>query len=314
MGAYSQELQKKLIGPVHHEHRQNFYQRMYFIRRFEETLLELFDQGLLNGTTHACIGQEANAVGVISHLRSGDHIFSNHRCHGHYLAWSGDALGLAGEIIGNDEGICGGIGGSQHLCREGFKSNGIQGGIVPAATGIALAMKLQQQSGISVVFIGDGTLGQGVVYESANIASLWQVPLLIVLENNEWAQSTPIHLNFAGSITERFASFGIEHERISSTEVDQIHEVAHEAVSSVRERRKPFALIIDTYRLCHHSKNDDNRPQDEVEERAKFDPILLAKRHLTPEEYQRLEHEVDQHLTCVFEQAQAQSIAKKTLS
>ncbi len=109
---------------------------------FEETLLALFDEGLLNGTTHACIGQEADCVGVIEHLRDGDHIFSNHRCHGHYLARTGTRCGLLAEIMGKPEGVCGGIGGSQHLCAPGFKSNGIQGGIVPTAAGIALAMKL----------------------------------------------------------------------------------------------------------------------------------------------------------------------------
>ena len=151
----------------------------------------LFERGLLNGTTHACIGQEADAVAIMEHLGDDDHVFSNHRCHGHFLARTGDALGLMAEIMGKPEGVCGGIGGSQHLCAPGFMSNGVQGGIVPNAAGIALAKQLDGSAGLSVVFIGDGTLGEGATYETLNLASLWRLPLVVVLEDNEWAQSTP---------------------------------------------------------------------------------------------------------------------------
>ena len=117
------------------------YRKMRFIRRFEETLLGLFEEGLLQGTTHACIGQEADSVAIMEHLEPGDHVFSNHRCHGHYLARTGDALGLLAEIMGKRSGMCAGIGGSQHISSKAgdFKSNGIQGGIVPTAAGIAMA-------------------------------------------------------------------------------------------------------------------------------------------------------------------------------
>jgi len=189
---------ERLVGVAGEPHEQRLYRRMRFIRRFEERLLGMFEEGLLNGTTHACIGQEADCVGVIEHLRPGDHIFSNHRCHGHYLAWTGDAFGLLGEIMGKPAGVCGGIGGSQHLCAPGFKSNGILGGTVPAAAGIALAMKLAGNDGISVSFIGDGTFGEGVLYETLNISALWGLPLLVVVENNGYAQSTPLAVNFAG--------------------------------------------------------------------------------------------------------------------
>ena len=188
----------RLVGGPDEPRAERLYWRMRFIRRFEETLLALFEKGLLNGTTHACIGQEADAVAIVEHLRDGDHVFSNHRCHGHFLAWTGDALGLLAEIMGKPEGVCGGIGGSQHLCAPGFKSNGIQGGIVPTAAGIALAEQLDGDGGLSVVFIGDGTLGEGVVYETLNLASLWQLPLLLVLEDNGWSQSTPTSVNLAG--------------------------------------------------------------------------------------------------------------------
>ena len=144
---------------------ERLYGEMVFIRRFEETLLELFSLGKLTGTTHTYIGQEANAVGVIDHLdRERDVILSNHRCHGHYLSFTGDAFGLLCEVMGKAAGTCSGKGGSQHLCKGNFYSNGVLGSIVPVATGAALAEKVKGTGGISVVFLGDGTLAQGVVW------------------------------------------------------------------------------------------------------------------------------------------------------
>src|SRR3954454_17981721 len=144
---------ERLMGAFGEPRDTRLYRRMRFVRRFEETVLALFEEGLLTGTTHACIGQEANGVGLMEHLGEEDHLFSNHRCHGHFLAWSGDAFGLLAEIMGKPEGLCGGIGGSQHICAPGFKSNGVQGGIVPAAAGIAWAMQLSGSNGLSVVFL-----------------------------------------------------------------------------------------------------------------------------------------------------------------
>lgn len=271
----SSALDSRLVGRDAEPKFERFYRRMRFIREFEERLLGLFDQGLLNGTTHACIGQEANAVAIMEHLGARDHVFSNHRCHGHFLARTGDGLGLIAEIMGKPEGVCGGIGGSQHLCAPGFKSNGIQGGIVPAAAGIALANQLDCSDGVSVVFIGDGTLGEGLVYETLNLASIWRLPLLIVLEDNQWAQSTPSRLTLAGGIPERFAAFGIPVAEIDSTDVVAIESLAAESVAATRESGAPMALVIHTYRLCHHSKNDDDRPRHEVEARWALDPLAV---------------------------------------
>jgi TPP-dependent pyruvate/acetoin dehydrogenase alpha subunit len=283
---------ERLTGSQDDARDELLYRRMCFIRRFEERLLELFDTGLLNGTTHACIGQEADCIGVLDHLRDDDHVFSNHRCHGHYLARTGDARGLLAEIMGLPDGVCAGIGGSQHLAAPGFKSNGVQGGIVPAAAGIALANELSGSDAISTVFIGDGTLGEGIVYETLNLASLWQLPLLIVLEDNGWSQSTPSHLNLAGSMRARFEAFGLAVEEIESTDVLEISPVAERAISYVRERRAPCAVIIHTYRLCHHSKNDDSRPREEVEARWALDPLIVHGRRLELEARQRIDAEV----------------------
>jgi TPP-dependent pyruvate/acetoin dehydrogenase alpha subunit len=268
------------------------YRRMRFIRHFEERLLALFEEGLLNGTTHACIGQEADCIAVMEHLGEQDHVFSNHRCHGHYLARTGDARGLMAEIMGRPDGVCAGIGGSQHLSAPGFKSNGVQGGIVPAAAGIALGNQLSGSDAVSVVFIGDGTLGEGIVYESLNLASLWQLPLLIVLEDNGWSQSTPSHMNLAGSMRARFEAFGLHVEEVDSTDVLEISPVAERAVSRVRTDGGPCALIIHTYRLCHHSKNDDNRPVDEVNARWALDPLAVHGARLATDVRRQIDDDV----------------------
>jgi acetoin:2,6-dichlorophenolindophenol oxidoreductase subunit alpha len=284
---------ERLLGSDEDLRDELLYRRMRFIRRFEERLLELFDGGVLNGTTHACIGQEADAVAVMEHLSDEDHVFSNHRCHGHYLARTGDARGLLAEIMGRPEGVCAGIGGSQHLAAPGFKSNGVQGGIVPAAAGIALAHELSGSDAISVVFIGDGTLGEGVVYESLNLAALWRLPLLIVLEDNGWAQSTRGSANLAGSMRGRFEAFGIDVEEIDSTDVVELSAVAERAVWRVREQRRPCGLIIHTYRLCHHSKNDDNRPREEVQARWALDPLAVHGVRLEPAARETIDAELD---------------------
>ncbi|MGH3048656.1 MAG: thiamine pyrophosphate-dependent dehydrogenase E1 component subunit alpha, partial [Gaiellaceae bacterium] len=226
------------------------YARMFLIRRFEETLLDLFARGEMAGTTHTCIGQEADGVAVVSCLDPArDVVVSNHRCHGHYLALTDDVDGLLREVLGREGGVCGGKGGSQHLCAGNFYSNGILGSTVPLATGIALAQRESGVGGIATVFIGDGTLGQGVVYESLNIASLWNLPLLVVLEHNGYAQSTPSHLQLAGDVEARAAAFGIETERLDTTDVVAIQESARRAVEHVRGTGAPFFLVLDTYRF-----------------------------------------------------------------
>ena len=170
------------------------------IRNVEEKLLELFKDGYLNGTVHTCIGQELIGVFISKYLNENDHIVSNHRGHGHYLSRFKDIEGLIAEVMGKRSGCSGGYGGSQHLFNSNFLSNGIQGGMVPIATGIGLYYRLKNTSNISIAYIGDGTLGEGILYESLNIASKWNIPLLIVMENNRYAQSTSIDQTFAGDI------------------------------------------------------------------------------------------------------------------
>lgn len=255
---------------------EEYFRRMALIRVFEETLLRLFSEGKVFGTTHTYIGQEANAVGVISNLSMDDVIFSNHRCHGHYLARYPEPAGLLAEILGKSEGICRGRGGSQHLYRENFYTNGIQGGFSPIIAGMAFAQKLKGNQNIAVSFVGDGTCGQGVFYESMNIASLMSVPLLIVLENNRYAQTTPIGLNLAGTFRERALAFAIEYREVETYQVDEVARIAAESIENVRRNCKPYFLVLNTYRLMAHSKGDDFRDSEEVRQAWKNDPLKLT--------------------------------------
>jgi TPP-dependent pyruvate/acetoin dehydrogenase alpha subunit len=285
---------------------ETFYERMYFIRRFEETLLDLFSQGKLVGTTHTYIGQEANALGVISHLDPGrDVVFSNHRCHGHYLAFTDDAYGLLCEVMGRAPGVCGGKGGSQHLCKGNFYSNGVLGSIVPVATGIALAEKRKGTGAVSTVFLGDGTLGQGVTYESLNMSSLWRLPVLFVVENNRYAQSTPIELALAGSIRERGAAFGIDTAELDTTDVEEIHGAAEVALTRIRQAGEPYFLVLHTYRFSPHSKSDDQRDPAEIEERRLRDPLKIAGERLDVARRQQLEDACERRLAETVEAADA---------
>ena len=234
------------------------------IRSVEEMFLTLFSQGKLNGTVHTCVGQEFSAIAFAGQLKKGDFIFSNHRCHGHYLAFTKDVRGLLAELLGKASGTCGGIGSSQHLCKDNFFSNGIQGGIIPVAAGYALANKLKQNGAVGIVFIGDGTLGEGALYETMNIISKWEIPLLIVCENNFYAQSTPQSVNLAGDIQARAQAFDINTYKGTTWEPELLIEKASIAIEEVRKTQQPIFFLVETFRLNAHSKGDDDRAESEL--------------------------------------------------
>jgi len=254
-----------------------FYKQALLIRRTEDTFLELFSQGKMNGTVHTCNGQEFSAIAFSNALKQGDFVYSNHRCHGHYIAHTNDVEGLISELMGKNSGTCGGIGSSQHLCNEDFYSNGIQGGILPVAAGMACANKFKKNDQIGLVFIGDGTLGQGVVYETFNLVSLLGLPLLIVCEDNGYAQSTSQKNNLAGNILARAEAFGIKTFHSNTWDIEKLFDNAKESIEYVREDCKPAFHLVNTYRLNHHSKSDDNRCENEVNDFVKKDPLNIYK-------------------------------------
>jgi len=255
------------------QHSSELYQAC-LIRTVEVELLRLFSAGKLTGTTHTCIGQEMSAVALAGCLdRERDIIFSNHRCHGHYLAWTDDVDGLIAEVMGKNTGVCAGLGGSQHLHAKGFFSNGIQGGIVPVSAGLAFGHKLRGKSAIVAVCIGDGTLGEGVIYETFNIAVKWRLPLLIMLENNLYAQSTSQAETLAGDICARAAAFGMATFHGDTWAFRTLTRELRRAVDLVRSECVPAFVRVDTYRLAAHSKGDDDRAQGELAAFAQRDPV-----------------------------------------
>ena len=280
------------------------YRSLYLIRRFEETVLEAFPRGVFSGTTHTYLGQEADAVGVLSHLMAGDVVVSNHRCHGHFLAYGGDPRALFAEMMGKATGVSGGRGGSQHLHWGNFYSNGVLGGTVPVATGMALAEKRKSSGAVVICFMGDGALGEGVVYEALNIAALWGAPILYVLEDNRIAQTTPVELALAGDMAARFNAFGIPTRQLDTSDICEILPVAGELLGEVRAGMGPRALVLHTHRFGPHSKGDDTRPADEIARlRKERDPVTIQSARVDPGERDRIEADVIQQIEQALHQA-----------
>ncbi len=286
----------------------NMYKKMLLIRRFEEKVENLFSGGDLAGTTHACIGQEAVAVGVVSALESSDLVVSNHRGHGHLLAKGGDPGRLMAEFFGTSAGFSQGRGGSQHVaCREiGFLgANGITGGGIPIAVGEALALSKQNDdSRIVCCFFGDGAVNQGTFAESLNMAAIWKLPVLFIIENNGWAFSTRVEDGCAlpegaGSLLPRAEAFGIKCSSVSGNDIKAVYQTACQAAKEVRSGQGPYVLECITYRLCGHSKSDlcEYRSKSEEQIWRKRCPIkltgqLLQKELLSKNQMQDIEDEV----------------------
>ncbi len=282
----------------------DLYRQLYRIRRFEETVLDNFSKGVFFGTTHTYLGQEANAVGVLAHLQDGEIVFSNHRCHGHFLAYGGDMRALFAELMGKSTGVCGGRGGSQHLHWQNFYSNGVQGGILPVAAGMALAEKRRQSGKLVIAFLGDGTFGEGVLYEALNMASLWEAPILFVVEDNRIAQTTPVELALAGSITSRCMAFDIPAVEIDSSGVLEVSSHAERLLDEIRLQGGPRALVVHTCRFGPHSKGDDTRdPAVVAAFRRERDPLMIHAPRLDPEARAAIEAEVNLEVETAFAQA-----------
>lgn len=264
---------------INDDSRLSIYLRAYKIRRTEQALLDLFAAGKVSGTVHTCIGQELTGVALSQFMHEHDVVFSNHRCHGHYLSRYDDVGGLIGEILGKPSGVCRGYGGSQHLYRDGFFSSGIQGGMTPAALGISFAQEKNRvkhdSAGITVVYIGDGTLGQGIVYEVFNFASKASCPILFVLEDNKYAQTTSQHDNTSGTIRGRAEAFDISYRTASTFALESLLDAAKSSVDFVRANRRPAFLHVETYRLAPHSKGDDFRDPNEIIEMGRKDLLNL---------------------------------------
>ena len=283
------------------------YYQMLLIRRFEERLFNLFSTGDIFGTIHTCLGQEAIAVGVLNYLNKNDIVVSNHRCHGHYLARTGDIIGLLAEIMGKEGGICGGRGGSQHIHKDNFYSNGVLGNMFPVTAGMAYAEKLKGNEVVTVIFVGDGAFGEGIIYETLNLIKLWSIPLLIIVENNRYAQTTPISLNFSGSFGGRVKGFDISFGEIETNDVEKLYRRFGPIVEKVRNTQSPHVEIIHTYRLGPHSKGDDDRSKEEIDKWQEKDPLLILEKRLVDGQIQEVERKVFDSLARAEKEARKMS-------
>lgn len=261
----------------------------HLIRGTEQLILDLFGRGLVSGTTHTCLGQELCQMSVVRALDDeDDHVLSNHRNHGHFLTYSGNFLGLVAEIMGREAGVCAGFGGSQHIAYRHFHSNGVQAGMTAIGVGIAAALKARGSRGIVTIVIGDGTLGEGLLYESMNLASIWKVPVLFVVEHNGIAQTTYTRHTIGGDIEARGRAFGLATWRLDDSDADFMADVSR-VVAEMREIGQPGMLIIDTGRLGPHSKGDDLRAAEERDHLAARDPLKALGSTLDASERGKIE-------------------------
>ena len=277
-----------------------WYRKMLTIRAFEEKLDQLFGQGLLRGTSHFCIGQEASAVGACAALGPGDYVTSTHRGHGHCIARGGDPRRMLAEIFGKKDGYCQGKGGTQHMAslEIGFLgSNGITGGGIPIATGAALSSKLLKTGLVALCFFGDGAANQGAFHESLNMAGLWKLPVIYCCENNLYAMGTPMTLAFAKpDIAGRAACYAMPGVKVDGNHVLEVHSAVRAAVQRARSGEGPSLIEIDTYRQLGHSRSDARhyRTREEEAEWRRKDPILAWQEMIT--EHGMLSEEQDERI------------------
>jgi len=284
---------------------------MLMIRHFERAVLDLFDRGRVAGTTHTCLGQEYIPV-ALTPLVAPAFVLSNHRGHGHYLAQFEDPHGLLAEITGRAGAVCGGRGGSQHLYRpEGFCSTGVQGEGVAVAVGMALHLSRMGGRGLAVAYIGDGTWGEGVVYEALNLAVLWRLPLLLVVENNGIAQSTPVVRAMAGTVAGRAAAFDARYEYVDGTCVLAIRRQLAEPVRLAGTGAGPLVVEFRTHRLGPHSKGDDLRDETELAEPRRRD-WYARLRKADPDRFERADAAAAQHMAGVVAAVLARPPAEGT--
>ena len=281
--------------------RNKFYEECLNIRNFEEGLLSLFAKGLIKGTTHTCIGQENNAVGVCSALNKNDIVLSNHRCHGHFLSHTKNFKGLLNEILGKENGVCGGVGGSQHLFYKNiFYSNGILGGNLPMAVGLAKGIKLNKKNNIVCIFLGDGAFGEGVLYECLNMISLYKLPILLVVEENDIAQTTNTKDTISGNILDKCKSFKIDVQFLKYLDPEEIYAKTNKIVKKVR-KNKPNILILKSTRLGPHSKGDDTRSKREIDNLKKKDPLSKYKLKLKKKDFENIQKKSKKFIKSIFE-------------
>lgn len=255
------------------------YKDSLFIRRFEEKLDFLFKKGLVNGTAHFCIGQEYIPVVISQYLTKDDSVTSTHRGHGHALAKGLDPKKFIAELVGKQTGYNGGKGGSQHVISKerNYYANGITGGMVPIAAGMAFANKYKGNKNVVVAYLGDGGFNEGYVQETLNLAVTWKLPILFVCENNHYAMYTHINKTHGTEICKRVGGLGITCESIEDNDYEKLDTTAEKFIKQIRDTSLPHFIEVKTYRHLGHSKNDKNLYRDKKEEEKWFKTDVLSR-------------------------------------
>ena len=273
---------------------------MLLIRRFEEKAGQLYGMGAIGGFCHLYIGQEAVVVGMQMALKQGDQVITGYRDHGHMLATGMEANGVMAELTGRRGGYSKGKGGSMHMFspeKNFFGGHGIVGAQVPIGTGLAFAHRYRDDGRISVTYLGDGAINQGQVYESFNMASLWKLPVVYVIENNRYGMGTSVSRASARTdLYHRGVAYGIPGEQVDGMDVVAVHEAALEAAEHARAGQGPIIVEMLTYRYRGHSMSDPAkyRTKDEVNRmRTEHDPIDHLRQRLL-DEYSVREDELKQ--------------------
>jgi TPP-dependent pyruvate/acetoin dehydrogenase alpha subunit len=303
-------------GRVSEEVLRGFFREMLLIRRFEEKVEERFRAGELPGFLHVAIGQEAVATGVCSALEREDVIASTHRAHGHTIAKGTPVDRIMAELYGKVEGCSGGYGGSMHLYDlevGNLGANAVVAGGLPAIVGAALAFQMRGEKRVSVAFFGDGATNAGTFHESLNLAQLWKVPAILVLENNGWAESTPAVQQLPLPVEElgkRAAAYGMKLIEADGQDVEAVYLAALAARDHALAGKGPVLLHLRTYRLTGHYVGDPQvyRDRDALkEERETKDPLRLlgARLELTDEEFASIDAEVTAEVEASVEFARA---------
>lgn len=272
--------------------KEEIYKKAFIIRTFEKLLLFLFEKGMIKGTTHTSIGQELIPVLALDNLHERDYVISNHRSHAHFISYANDYEKLLDEILGNAQGVCGGKGGSQHIHYKRFYSNGVLGNLVPVANGMALGEKKMKKDGISILFLGDGTFGEGVVYESFNLSKIYSIPILYIVENNFIAQTTKLDDNLSGTLKDRFLAFDIPCNEIDDQDLNLMQEIFNEKLEFVRQNSSPTSIIVNTQRLAAHSKGDDTRDKVYLDKLLSNDPLKRLSSDISKLSLKKINHDV----------------------
>jgi acetoin:2,6-dichlorophenolindophenol oxidoreductase subunit alpha len=264
----------------------DFYRTMYTIRRFEEKAIELYQRDLIRASIHVYIGQEAIAAGSCAALRIDDALVSHHRGHGHCIAKGADLTRMFAELLGRENGLCKGKGGSMHIADVSkgiLGANGIVGGGMSIATGIALGFIYKGTDQVSVCYFGDGAINQGVLYESFNLAVIWDLPIIFICENNQYALSSDINQMLGGpGIVARAQAFGVHGEQLEGNQVEEVFKAMKGAVERARSGQGPSLIEAITYRWFGHFYGDPcvYRTKEEVEDWKTRCPVATYRQVL----------------------------------